>query len=66
MIGTYIAPNIILKTFIIKAIPHYWHRNSGFGGSSDVSNIGCQISCVFVVGRSMRVWGLKDPRKPVT
>ncbi len=51
---------LVNKTLIIKAILYYWHRNSGFGGSSDVSNIGCQISCIFVVliGRSLR--------KPVT
>ena len=36
---------------------------SGFGGSFDVSNIGCQISYVFTVGRYVRVWGLKRPQK---
>ncbi len=33
------------------------------GASPDVSNIGCQISYVFVAGRSVRVWGLKRPQK---
>ncbi len=57
-----------LDTFainFIKAIPHYWHRDSGFGGSSDVSNISCQISYVFIVGRSVKVWGLKGPQKTI-
>ncbi len=54
---------VLVASLVIKAIPHYWHRNSGFGGSSDVSNIGFQISYVFIVGRYVRVWGLKRPQK---
>ncbi len=39
------------------------YRNSGFGASSDVSNIGCHISYVFVAVRSVRVRDMKRPQK---
>ena len=31
----------------------------------DASNIGCQISYIFIVGRYVRVWGLKRPQKHI-